>query len=63
MKKKITKTIGGVVFFVGLFVAVCTVDGTTNEMLLRVTGVAVCAIGAIMATEPTGRKGGDDGEA
>lgn len=50
-------------FFIGLFVAVCTVDGTPNEMLMRVTGVAVCASGAIMATEPNGRKGGDDDEA
>lgn len=50
MKKNITKTIGGVVFFLGLFVAVCTVDYSENEMRNRLIGVAMCAAGTAVLT-------------
>lgn len=45
MKTRIKNTIGGILIFVGLFVAVCTVDGSENEMRNRLIGVAMCAVG------------------
>lgn len=53
----------GTIFFIGLFIAVCTVDGSPNEMLLRLVGLAVCVIGAIIvkfAPEAEGNDGDDE---
>lgn len=62
MKKNITKTIGGTIFFIGLFIAVCTVDGSPNEMLLRLIGLAVCVIGAIIVKFAPEAEGNDGDE-
>lgn len=57
----ISEIIGGTIFFIGLFIAVCTVDGSPNEMLLRLIGLAVCVIGAIIVRfKPEAE--GNDGE-
>lgn len=48
MKTRIKEAIGGAIFFAGLFVAVCTVDGSRHEMRNRLIGLAVCAAGAVV---------------
>lgn len=55
MKTRTRSIIGGFVTFVGLFVAVCTVDGSKNETRNRLIGVAMCAAGTAVLT--TGDKG------
>lgn len=58
----ISEIIGGTIFFIGLFIAVCTVDGSPNEMLLRLIGLAVCIIGAIIAKLAPEAEGNDGDE-
>lgn len=58
----ISEIIGGTIFFIGLFIAVCTVDGSPNEMLLRLIGLAVCIIGAIIAKLAPEAEGNDGNE-
>lgn len=57
-----SEILGGTIFFVGLFIAVCTVDGSPNEMLLRLVGLAVCIIGAIIAKLAPEAEGNDGDE-
>lgn len=57
-----SEILGGTIFFVGLFIAVCTVDGSPNEMLLRLVGLAVCIIGAIIAKFAPEAHEGDERE-
>lgn len=48
--RKSFKEITGVALaIVGLFLAVCTADGSNQEICLRLAGVALFAIGAYMA--------------
>lgn len=56
MKTRTRTIIGGFFTFVGLFVAVCTVDGSENETRNRLIGVAMCAAGTVVLTK------GDKGE-
>lgn len=49
MKRQLKKTIGAIMAFVGLTVAICTMDGSTHEPLVRSMGVAAFAIGAWLA--------------
>ena len=58
----ISEIIGGTIFFIGLFIAVCTVDGSPNEMLLRLIGLAVCFIGAIIVKFAPETEGNDGDE-
>ena len=58
----ISEIIGGTIFFIGLFIAVCTVDGSPNEMLLRLIGLAVCVIGAIIVKFKPEAEGNDGDE-
>ena len=58
----ISEIIGGTIFFIGLFIAVCTVDGSPNEMLLRLIGLAVCVIGAIIVKFAPEAEGNDGDE-
>lgn len=58
----ISEIIGGTIFFIGLFIAVCTVDGSPNEMLLRIVGLAVCVIGAIIVKFAPEAEGNDGDE-
>ena len=44
----ISEIIGGMIFFIGIFIAVCTVDNSENEMLMRIVGVALAVIGSII---------------
>ena len=58
----ISEIIGGTIFFIGIFIAVCTVDNSENEMLMRCVGVALAVIGSIITKfEPS--KSDDDTEA
>lgn len=43
-------------------IAVCTVDGSPNEMPLRLVGLAVCVIGAIIAKFAPEAEGNDGDE-
>lgn len=43
---KTRQIIGGIVLTIGLFLAVCTKDGSNYELILRGTGLALTAIGA-----------------
>lgn len=54
--------LGGTIFLVGLFLAVCTVDDSPNELLMRITGLAVCIIGAIIAKFAPEAQEGDEQE-
>lgn len=58
----ISEIIGGTIFFVGLFIAVCTVDGSPNELFMRITGIALCIIGAIIAKFAPEAHEGDEQE-
>lgn len=49
MKKTLKKEIGTAMLSIGLFLAVCTADGSKWEIGLRLTGVAMIAIGAWLA--------------
>ena len=57
-----SETLGGTIFFVGLFIAICTVDDSPNEMLMRITGLALCIIGAIIAKFAPEAHEGDERE-
>lgn len=46
MKKQLKKRIGFVLAIAGLTLAICTMDGSRNELLLRAIGVAAFAFGA-----------------
>lgn len=46
-RKQIRQTIGIIIYVVGMFVAVCTADGSKHEILLRLFGVAAMAFGVI----------------
>lgn len=50
MKTRTRSIIGGILTFVGLFVAVCTVDGSKNETRNRIIGVVMCAAGTVVLT-------------
>lgn len=56
MKTRTRTIIGGFFTFVGLFISVCTVDGSENETRNRLVGVAMCAAGTVVLTK------GDKGE-
>lgn len=61
MKTKTRNIIGGILTFIGLFVAVCTVDGSENEMRNRLIGVAMCAAGtAVLSTTEDKEKENDE---
>lgn len=49
MKKTLKKGIGTAMVGIGLFLAVCTADGSNHEIGLRLAGVAMLAIGAWLA--------------
>lgn len=49
MKRQLKKRIGTAMAIVGLFVAICTMDGSAHELFLRSMGVAMLAIGAWLA--------------
>ena len=49
MEKKLKKGIGTAMICIGLFLAVCTADGSKHEIGLRLTGVALFAVGAWLA--------------
>ena len=49
MKRQLKKRIGAVMAFSGLFAAICTMDGSAHELLVRSMGVAAFAIGAWLA--------------
>lgn len=57
-----SEILGGTILFVGLFLAVCTVDDSPNEMLLRLVGLAVCVIGAIIVKFAPEAHQGDEQE-
>ena len=46
--KKIAKSIGGVLAAAGVFVAVCTVDGSANELAIRLGGVLAFITGVLI---------------
>lgn len=46
--KQIMQTIGIIIVAVGMFVAVCTADGSKHEILLRLSGVAAMVVGVII---------------
>lgn len=46
--RQLKKTIGAVLAIAGIFVAICTVDGSQHEIALRFVGVAAFAIGAFL---------------
>lgn len=48
-KGRLKKTIGTAVLCIGLFLAVCTADGSKYEIGLRLAGVASFAVGAGLA--------------
>lgn len=60
MKTKTRNIIGGILTFIGLFVAVCTVDGSKNEMRNRLIGVAMCAAGTAVLTTGNKEKENDE---
>ena len=45
---KASKIIGGVAVIIGLFLAICTADGSVNEMASRCAGVALCVAGGFV---------------
>lgn len=47
-REQIRQTIGIIIVAVGMFVAVCTTDGSKHEILLRLSGVAAMAAGVII---------------
>lgn len=47
-REQIRQTIGIIIVAVGMFVAVCTADGSKHEILLRLSGVAAMAAGVII---------------
>ena len=49
MEKTLKKRIGTAMLGIGLFLAVCTADGSKCEMGLRLAGVVMFAIGAYLA--------------
>lgn len=49
MEKTLKKRIGTAMLSIGLFLAVCTADGSKWEIGLRLTGVALFAVGAWLA--------------
>lgn len=49
MKRQLKKCIGVAMLGIGLFLAVCTADGSKWEMGLRLAGMALFAIGAWLA--------------
>jgi len=57
-----SEIIGGTIFFVGLFIAICTVDDSPNEMLLRLIRLAVCIMGAIIVKFKPEAEGNDGDE-
>lgn len=49
MKRQLKKRIGFALAIAGLALAVCTMDGSAHELLVRSMGVAAFAIGAWLA--------------
>lgn len=47
-RKQIRRTIGIIKVAVGMFLAVCTADGSKHEILLRLSGVAAMAAGVVV---------------
>ena len=47
--RNIKRTFGAVMAVLGLTLAVCTMDGSEHELLLRFVGVAMLAFGAYLA--------------
>lgn len=47
--KNIKKTIGSVLWLLGLALAICTPDNCQHEIALRLAGVLLFAIGAYLA--------------
>ena len=45
---KARKTIGAIVAIIGLFAAVCVMDGSAHELLIRVGGVATFIAGVLI---------------
>ena len=45
---KTRKTIGAVLAIAGLFIAVCTMDGSSHELACRFFGIALFATGAFI---------------
>lgn len=48
-KRQLKKSIGTAMLCIGLFLAICTADGSKCEIGLRLAGVALFAIGAGLA--------------
>ena len=47
-REQIRQTIGIIIVAVGMFVAVCTADGSKHEILLRLSGVVATAAGVVI---------------
>lgn len=45
---KARKAIGAATLIIGVFVAVCTADGSAHELAMRLAGVAMMVIGGIV---------------
>lgn len=45
---KTRQTIGAIIAIVGLFIAVCTADGSSHELACRFIGIALFATGAVI---------------
>ena len=49
MEKTLKKRIGTAMLSIGLFLAVCTADGSKHEIGVRIAGVVIFAVGAWLA--------------
>lgn len=49
--KKVAKSIGGVLAAAGVFVAVCTVDGSANELAIRFGGLLTFIAGVLVVSK------------
>lgn len=60
--KTFKKNIGLAMTLLGMFLAIGTTDGSSHEMILRLTGVAMFALGAYLAEafEFQNEKGSED---
>lgn len=45
---KASKIIGSVAVSIGLFLAICTADGSNHELVSRCAGVALCVAGGFV---------------
>lgn len=61
--KKYKENIGLAMVIIGLFLAIATADGSKHEILLRLTGVVMFALGAFLAQMFDFQSGGVNHEA